>query len=167
MYATRYRAQLYVCCIGEQTWDKQGECLLLCCRAGLVCDVYADVAVLKLDGTGPQGFYNPRGIAMWLTEELPHLRTVYLKVRLWSSDRCATVNSMERCTLSVCVTDRSDRCPLNVAGPRERIATSPMQVREHGCTCVCVCLCVCVHRRTRVGQSSEVRSSGVGLWMHL
>jgi 23S rRNA (cytosine1962-C5)-methyltransferase len=49
---------------------------------GLVCDVYADRAVLKLDGAGPQAFYSVDGVARWLRQRLPHLKTVYLKVCL-------------------------------------------------------------------------------------
>jgi 23S rRNA (cytosine1962-C5)-methyltransferase len=30
---------------------------------GLVCDVYGNTAVLKLDGDGPEGFYDPEGVA--------------------------------------------------------------------------------------------------------
>lgn len=38
---------------------------------GLVCDVYGDTAVLKLDGEGPAGFYDVAGIAEWLQQRLP------------------------------------------------------------------------------------------------
>ncbi|KAJ9524491.1 hypothetical protein QJQ45_019565, partial [Haematococcus lacustris] len=48
---------------------------------GLVCDVYANVAVVKLDGAGPQGFYNEQVIADWLLGRLSPtgLTSVYLK----------------------------------------------------------------------------------------
>lgn len=35
---------------------------------GLQCDLYADHAVLKLDGDGPKCFWNLHGFAEWLTE---------------------------------------------------------------------------------------------------
>lgn len=37
---------------------------------GLVVDVYGDVAVLKLDGDGPSGFWDAFGIAEWLREKV-------------------------------------------------------------------------------------------------
>ncbi|HVJ69883.1 MAG TPA: class I SAM-dependent rRNA methyltransferase [Caulifigura sp.] len=37
---------------------------------GLVIDVYNGTAVIKLDGAGPEGFWDPAGIAAWLTEQL-------------------------------------------------------------------------------------------------
>jgi 23S rRNA (cytosine1962-C5)-methyltransferase len=36
---------------------------------GLVIDVYDDTAVLKLDGDGPQGFWNPVEIGPWIAHE--------------------------------------------------------------------------------------------------
>lgn len=47
---------------------------------GLVCDVYSSSAVLKLDGDGPAGFYDAKGIAAWLQQRL-QLQSVYLKNR--------------------------------------------------------------------------------------
>jgi 23S rRNA (cytosine1962-C5)-methyltransferase len=47
---------------------------------GLVCDVYGSSAVLKLDGDGPAGFYDVKGIAAWLQQQL-QLQSVYLKNR--------------------------------------------------------------------------------------
>jgi 23S rRNA (cytosine1962-C5)-methyltransferase len=47
---------------------------------GLVCDVYADHAVFKLDGKGPSGFWNVNEIANWLHKELD-IKTVYQKPR--------------------------------------------------------------------------------------
>ncbi len=38
---------------------------------GLVVDIYADVAVIKLDGPGPSGFWDAVGIADWLRSEVP------------------------------------------------------------------------------------------------
>ncbi len=35
---------------------------------GLVIDRYGDIAVLKLDGPGPCGFWNPVGVAEWLAK---------------------------------------------------------------------------------------------------
>lgn len=43
---------------------------------GLVVDVYADTAVLKLDGEGPTGFWKSDDIADWLAREL-ELNCVY------------------------------------------------------------------------------------------
>lgn len=43
---------------------------------GLVVDVYGDVAVMKLDGAGPCGFWDAPGIAEWLVESLS-LKSVY------------------------------------------------------------------------------------------
>lgn len=45
---------------------------------GLVCDVYGNTAVMKLDGEGPAGFYDTAGIAEWLQQQLP-LEAVFLK----------------------------------------------------------------------------------------
>ena len=45
---------------------------------GLVCDVYGNTAVLKLDGEGPAGFYDATGIAEWLQKQLP-IEAVFLK----------------------------------------------------------------------------------------
>jgi 23S rRNA (cytosine1962-C5)-methyltransferase len=47
---------------------------------GLVCDIYRDTAVVKLDGEGPAGFYDVAGIAEWLQQELS-LTCVFLKNR--------------------------------------------------------------------------------------
>src|SRR4051812_35676177 len=35
---------------------------------GLTCDLYADHAVLKLDGDAPAGFWNVEAVAEWLAE---------------------------------------------------------------------------------------------------
>jgi 23S rRNA (cytosine1962-C5)-methyltransferase len=43
---------------------------------GLICDLYGDTAVLQLDGAGPSGFWDVRGIAQWLAAELS-LKSVY------------------------------------------------------------------------------------------
>ncbi|MFP5459647.1 MAG: class I SAM-dependent rRNA methyltransferase [Bacteriovoracia bacterium] len=48
---------------------------------GLVCDVYASVAVLKLDGEAANGFWNPAEIAQWLMGTSLGLKTIYLKRR--------------------------------------------------------------------------------------
>jgi 23S rRNA (cytosine1962-C5)-methyltransferase len=47
---------------------------------GLTCDLYADHAVLKLDGDAPAAFWNVDAIADWLTERLP-VTNVFLKYR--------------------------------------------------------------------------------------
>lgn len=43
---------------------------------GLVCDVYGDTAVIKLDGEGPSGFYDAPGIARRVADALS-LKAVY------------------------------------------------------------------------------------------
>ncbi len=48
---------------------------------GLVCDVYAQVAVLKLDGEAASKFWDPRALAEWLMGTDLGLKTVYLKRR--------------------------------------------------------------------------------------
>lgn len=40
------------------------------CTPGLVVDIYGTAAVLKLDGPGPGGFWQPDGIADWLVRDL-------------------------------------------------------------------------------------------------
>jgi 23S rRNA (cytosine1962-C5)-methyltransferase len=47
---------------------------------GLVCDMYGDAAILKLDGEGPTGFWDLEGIAAWLVAHA-HAKLVYLKPR--------------------------------------------------------------------------------------
>ena len=47
---------------------------------GLTCDIYADHAVLKLDGDAPTAFWNVDAFADWLTEHLS-LTRVFLKYR--------------------------------------------------------------------------------------
>ena len=47
---------------------------------GLVIDIYDRTAVMKLDGGAPEHFYQPAGIAQWLTEHLP-IDTVILRSR--------------------------------------------------------------------------------------
>ncbi len=37
---------------------------------GLVIDIYGDTGVVKLDGSGPEGFWNAAGIGEWLMERL-------------------------------------------------------------------------------------------------
>ncbi|KAI8473438.1 MAG: S-adenosyl-L-methionine-dependent methyltransferase [Monoraphidium minutum] len=56
---------------------------------GLVCDLYASTAVLKLDGAGPSGFYDTKGVAQWLTARLPRLTCVWLKHRAGEDSRGA------------------------------------------------------------------------------
>ncbi|WIA17529.1 hypothetical protein OEZ85_014360 [Tetradesmus obliquus] len=57
---------------------------------GLVCDIYGSSAVLKLDGEGPAGFYDTKGIATWLQQQL-QLQCVYLKNRSGSASRGAAL----------------------------------------------------------------------------
>ena len=47
---------------------------------GLICDIYADAAVLKLDGEAARRFWHTDGIAEWLAENLG-LRMVYERLR--------------------------------------------------------------------------------------
>ncbi len=47
---------------------------------GLTCDLYADHAVLKLDGDAPAGFWNVDALADWLADRLSITR-VFLKYR--------------------------------------------------------------------------------------
>lgn len=47
---------------------------------GLVCDLYDKTAVLKLDGDGPEGFYNIEGVAGWLQDNVG-VERVWLKYR--------------------------------------------------------------------------------------
>lgn len=48
---------------------------------GLVVDVFAGTAVLKLDGAGPAGFYSARGVAAWLASNVPGVNRMWLKHR--------------------------------------------------------------------------------------
>lgn len=59
--------------VGYRLINGEGDLL-----PGLVCDVYGDTAVLKLDGEGPAGFYDTAGIAEWLQQRLP-IDAVFLK----------------------------------------------------------------------------------------
>lgn len=47
---------------------------------GLICDIYADAAVLKLDGEAARGFWHVEGIVEWLVDNLG-LRLVYERLR--------------------------------------------------------------------------------------
>lgn len=59
--------------VGYRLINGEGDLL-----PGLVCDMYGDTAVLKLDGDGPAGFYDVEGIAKWLQQRLP-IDAVFLK----------------------------------------------------------------------------------------
>lgn len=48
---------------------------------GLVCDIYAEVAVIKLDGESASNFWDPQAIAEWLMVSGLPLKSVYLKRR--------------------------------------------------------------------------------------
>jgi 23S rRNA (cytosine1962-C5)-methyltransferase len=48
--------------------------------SGLTCDVYADHAVLKLDGDAPAAFWDVDGVAEWLSDRLS-IEHVFLKFR--------------------------------------------------------------------------------------
>ncbi len=47
---------------------------------GLIVDKYDDTAVIKLDGGAPEAFYQPQGIANWLSQHL-NIRRVVLRRR--------------------------------------------------------------------------------------
>ncbi len=47
---------------------------------GIHCDIYGRTAVIKLDGAGPEGFWNLDGFAQWLAQRA-EIETVYLKHR--------------------------------------------------------------------------------------
>ena len=47
---------------------------------GLIIDIYNDVGVMKLDGGGPEVFYDPEAIAAWLAERI-QLSAVILRKR--------------------------------------------------------------------------------------
>lgn len=53
---------------------------------GLTCDLYADHAVLKLDGDAPAGFWNVDAVADWLGERLS-IGNVFLKFRSDATSR--------------------------------------------------------------------------------
>jgi 23S rRNA (cytosine1962-C5)-methyltransferase len=53
---------------------------------GLVCDVYADLAVIKLDGKASEGFWDVKLIAQWLVET-KLVKGVYLKRRNREDDK--------------------------------------------------------------------------------
>lgn len=57
---------------------------------GLICDVYADTAVIQLDGVGPSGFWNASGIAAWLANKLS-LESVYLKPQSRRGEKAQTL----------------------------------------------------------------------------
>jgi 23S rRNA (cytosine1962-C5)-methyltransferase len=54
---------------------------------GLVCDIYAKVAVIKLDGEAANNFWDPTKIAKWLMETDIGLQTIYLKRRNNEQDK--------------------------------------------------------------------------------
>ncbi len=54
---------------------------------GLVCDVYAEVAVLKLDGEASAAFWDVAGLTEWLMGCGLPLKTVYLKRRNKDQDK--------------------------------------------------------------------------------
>ncbi|MBC7785617.1 MAG: class I SAM-dependent rRNA methyltransferase [Burkholderiales bacterium] len=53
---------------------------------GLTCDLYADHAVLKLDGDAPAAFWNVDAVGKWLTERLA-VTNVFLKHRSTAETR--------------------------------------------------------------------------------
>lgn len=63
------------CTTGFRLFNGEGDGL-----PGLTCDLYADHAVLKLDGDTPAAFWNVDAIADWLTDRLP-VTNVFLKFR--------------------------------------------------------------------------------------
>ncbi len=76
---------------GYRVLNGEGEGL-----PGLVCDVYGDTAVFKLDGDGPAGFYNVQAISKWLSEQLPQLRTCLLKHR-YAQQQATTAAGRREC----------------------------------------------------------------------
>lgn len=54
---------------------------------GLVCDVYAQVAVIKLDGEAASKFWDTRALAEWLVSTDLEIKTVYLKRRNKDEDK--------------------------------------------------------------------------------
>lgn len=54
---------------------------------GLVCDVYATVAVIKLDGEAANNFWRPQEIAEWLMSQELGLTSIYLKRRNNEEDK--------------------------------------------------------------------------------
>ncbi len=47
---------------------------------GIICDVYADVAVIQFDGKGPYEFWDQEWLALWILKNTP-CQSVYLKPR--------------------------------------------------------------------------------------
>jgi 23S rRNA (cytosine1962-C5)-methyltransferase len=61
---------------------------------GLVIDRYAEFAVIKLDGAGPEGFYNAEGIAEWLSGQgHAHIENVLQRFKS-GADALALVNAL-------------------------------------------------------------------------
>ena len=48
---------------------------------GLVCDVYGDTAVIRLDGPAAAGFWDSAGVAAWLVDRVPVITRVYERER--------------------------------------------------------------------------------------
>lgn len=61
---------------------------------GLVADVYETSAVLKLDGPGPSGFWNSRGVADWLQREFG-LATILERPRERDADARVLIGSTD------------------------------------------------------------------------
>lgn len=70
------RAQLFdPSTTGYRLFNGEGDGL-----PGLVCDIYGKYAVIKLDGTAPERFWDAPGIAAWLQGNLP-VNRVYQRYR--------------------------------------------------------------------------------------
>ncbi|KAF5834297.1 S-adenosyl-L-methionine-dependent methyltransferase [Dunaliella salina] len=55
---------------------------------GLVCDIYNDTAVFKLDGAGAEGFYDVQALAEWLlTQHGSPIKTVFQRFKSNSASR--------------------------------------------------------------------------------
>lgn len=53
---------------------------------GIVCDIYNDTAVIKLDGAGPTGFWDLNGFSQWLVSNLG-IKVVFEKLRAGGQSR--------------------------------------------------------------------------------
>lgn len=61
---------------GYRLFNGEGDLL-----AGLVCDVYASVAVVQFDGKGPGEFWRTQGVEAWILENISNVKTVVFKPR--------------------------------------------------------------------------------------
>ncbi len=80
---------------------------------GLVCDVYADVAVIQFDGQGPREFWDHQLIANWLLANTA-CRSVVEKTRR-SSERTIHLVAGEACESEVLVKENGITFKVNLA----------------------------------------------------